>query len=171
MDDSIGDSYAFGSFVLDAAEGVLRRNGERLALPPKAVATLVALVRRAGRVVPREALRREVWPDTFVEDATLTQNIYLPRRVLGTDAAGRPVLETLPKRVYRFVALIAPPALPAAGNVTGTRSRHWSALIAAGTGLATAVVAGLATVSAPAWHRSSSATAPLIRGSRHCSAG
>src|SRR4051794_30638672 len=110
--------YAFGPFHVNVAEGVLLRNGTPIALPPKVFATLVALVARAGHLVPRETLVSEVWPDTFVEDSNLTQNISMLRKMLGTDDTGRPYLDTVPKRGYRFAAGVTrvddPPPIAAA---------------------------------------------------------
>jgi adenylate cyclase len=97
-------SYAFGAFRLDAAEKILYQRDRAVALTPKAVETLLALVERHGRLVTKEELLRTVWPETFVEANNLAQNISLLRRVLGGDAGGRPLIETLPKRGYRFVA-------------------------------------------------------------------
>ena len=106
MTDSGGERYAFGPFRMDVAEGALLRDGAPIALAPKVFATLLALVRRPGRVVSRETLVSDVWPDTFVDDGNLTQNISILRKVLGTDDAGRPFLDTVPKRGYRFAAAV-----------------------------------------------------------------
>ena len=96
-------SYAFGSFRLDTAEKVLYQRDQPVPLTPKAVETLLALVERHGRLVTKEELLRIVWPDTFVEENNLAQNISLLRRVLGEGAGGRRLIETVPRRGYRFV--------------------------------------------------------------------
>jgi DNA-binding winged helix-turn-helix (wHTH) protein/TolB-like protein len=96
-------SYAFGGFRLDSAEKVLYQQGQPVPLTPKAVETLLALVERHGRLVPKEELLRIVWPDTFVEENNLAQNVSMLRRVLGEGAGGRQLIETVPKRGYRFV--------------------------------------------------------------------
>src|SRR4030095_7563116 len=96
-------SYAFGAFGLDAAEKVLFQQDRPVPLTPKAVETLLALVERHGRLVTKEELLRIVWPDTFVEENNLAQHISLLRRVLGEDPGGRELIETVPKRGYRFV--------------------------------------------------------------------
>src|SRR5258707_13372809 len=96
-------SYAFGAFRLEAAEKVLYERGRPVPLTPKAAETLLALVARHGRLVTKEELLGIVWPDTFVEENNLAQNISLLRRVLGEGAGGRPFIETIPKRGYRFV--------------------------------------------------------------------
>ncbi|MFN2415596.1 MAG: winged helix-turn-helix domain-containing protein [Pyrinomonadaceae bacterium] len=108
--------YEFGSFALDVSERVLARAGEPVHLTPKEFDTLLALVRGAGRVMSKEELLKEIWPDTFVGEATLAQNVFTLRRALGEAEGGRPFIETVPRRGYRFAAKVterreaAPPA-------------------------------------------------------------
>lgn len=47
-----------------------------------------------------------LWPDTVVEEANLTQNIYLLRKALGKTADGGSFIETLSKRGYKFVPAV-----------------------------------------------------------------
>lgn len=95
--------YEFGRFRLDAGQKVLFLDGRPVPLTPKATETLVALVERHGSLVTKEELLRIVWPDAFVEENNLAQNISLLRRVLGESSDGAPFIETVPKRGYRFV--------------------------------------------------------------------
>jgi Tol biopolymer transport system component/DNA-binding winged helix-turn-helix (wHTH) protein len=97
-------SYEFGPYRLVPSERLLLRDGQPVALAPKAFETLVALVRRAGRLADKEELLKEVWSDAFVEESNLTQNVFAIRRALGPAANGKPYIETVPKRGYRFVA-------------------------------------------------------------------
>ncbi len=97
--------YGFGPFIVDAAEGLLLRDGQPIPLTPKAFETLIALVENSGHVLGKEELMRRVWPDSFVEENNLSQNISILRKALGEGAAGRQkYIETVPKRGYRFVA-------------------------------------------------------------------
>jgi DNA-binding winged helix-turn-helix (wHTH) protein len=91
-------AYDFDRFRLDAAERVLLRDGIPVPLTPKAVETLLVLVERHDHLVTKETLFQIVWPETFVEDNNLAQNISLLRRVLGDRATGGPFIETVPKR-------------------------------------------------------------------------
>jgi hypothetical protein len=75
--------YAFGPFRLDPSERVLLSNGERILLTPKALDTLLVLVERNGHVLGKDELLKIVWPDTFVEEGTLAQNISTIRKALG----------------------------------------------------------------------------------------
>jgi DNA-binding winged helix-turn-helix (wHTH) protein/TolB-like protein/Tfp pilus assembly protein PilF len=94
-------AYKFGDFLLNLSERSLSREGEPVGLTPKAFDTLAVLVTHSGRLVEKDELLKEVWPDTFVEEATLAQNIFTLRRVLGRE--GVQYIETVPKRGYRFV--------------------------------------------------------------------
>jgi DNA-binding winged helix-turn-helix (wHTH) protein/TolB-like protein/Tfp pilus assembly protein PilF len=96
--------YEFGEFILDEAERCLLRKGQPVSLTPKAFETLLVLVRRGGHVVEKDEMLKEVWPDTFVEEATLAQNIFTLRKALGQGRDGDLYIETVPKRGYRFVA-------------------------------------------------------------------
>jgi TolB-like protein/Tfp pilus assembly protein PilF len=91
--------YEFGPFRLEPAERRLRRDGILLPLTPKALDTLLALVENAGRAVGKDELMERVWPGTSVADATIAQNIFALRKVLGETLH----IETVPKFGYRFV--------------------------------------------------------------------
>jgi DNA-binding winged helix-turn-helix (wHTH) protein/Tol biopolymer transport system component len=94
--------YGFGAFVLDPEQGTLRGEEGLVGLPPKAIATLVVLVERRGEVVTKQALMDAVWPETFVEEGNLTQNIFLLRKELGKTSDGEDYIQTLAKRGYRL---------------------------------------------------------------------
>jgi serine/threonine-protein kinase len=97
--------YEFGPFRLDSADRLLMRGGAAVPLRPKVVDTLILLIESRGRVLRKEELMRALWPDTFVEESNLTQNIFTLRKALGQDArTGLRYIETIPKRGYRFVA-------------------------------------------------------------------
>ena len=98
--------YEFGPYRLLPQERQLLRDGEPVPLTPKAFETLVALVRRAGRLADKDELLKEVWPDSFVEESNLTQNVFALRRALGKGESGKPYIETVPKRGYRFLASV-----------------------------------------------------------------
>jgi DNA-binding winged helix-turn-helix (wHTH) protein/Flp pilus assembly protein TadD len=105
--------YEFGPYRLDAAEYTLVREGFKIPLAPKAFETLLLLVENTGHVVDKEELLKRIWPETFVEEGTLAQNVFTLRRLLGRDATGNHYIETVPKRGYRFVGptkvLLKPP--------------------------------------------------------------
>jgi DNA-binding winged helix-turn-helix (wHTH) protein/TolB-like protein len=102
MDQGTQSVFEFGRFRLDPTQGVLLRDGQIVPLTPKALTTLAILAREGGRVVHKDELMREVWPDTFVEENSLTRNISVLRRALGDQPSGQPQIETVAKRGYRL---------------------------------------------------------------------
>ena len=96
--------YAFGPFRLDSEKRVLVRDGVPIALAPKAAETLLVLVKNAGRLVEKDELMAQVWPDAFVEEGNLSRNVFALRQLLGKWDGKRDYIETVPKRGYRFVA-------------------------------------------------------------------
>src|SRR5437867_8123567 len=96
--------YEFSSFRLDAARRVLFMQGTPMLLPPKVFNTLLILVERRGQVVEKAELMKRLWPDSFVEEANLTQNVSLLRKLLGESPNDHRYIVTVPGRGYRFVA-------------------------------------------------------------------
>jgi DNA-binding winged helix-turn-helix (wHTH) protein/Flp pilus assembly protein TadD len=143
--------YEFGPFALDAGQLLLFDRGEPVALGPKVVETLLALIERPGEVMTKSALLDRIWPEGYVDEANLAQNVYVLRKVLR----GRwdvEAIETIPRRGYRFVAPVslaqavsAQPALAAAqAAATAPRAprRLWESVAVAAAALV--LVAGTA---------------------------
>ncbi len=108
MNQTDNHLYVFGAFRLDTAERLLlRRDGVRVSLPEKAFDTLATLVRREGRLVTKEELMAEVWPDTFVEENNLDKSISAIRRALGEKVSAPEYIETVRGRGYRFLAQVS----------------------------------------------------------------
>ncbi|HKQ52548.1 MAG TPA: tetratricopeptide repeat protein [Pyrinomonadaceae bacterium] len=85
-----GRSYKFGPFQFEPAEHRLLRDGVPVPLPPKVLDTLLVLIEHNGRVVRKEELIAAVWPDSFVDDNSLTQNISLLRKALAAGVGREP---------------------------------------------------------------------------------
>jgi pimeloyl-ACP methyl ester carboxylesterase/DNA-binding winged helix-turn-helix (wHTH) protein len=96
--------YQFGPFHLDAAEHRLPRDGVEVPLQLKVFETLCVLVENAGRLLKKEDLLSQVWPDTVVEENNLNKNVSILRKALGERATGQSYIETVPRVGYRFVA-------------------------------------------------------------------
>jgi len=96
--------YKFGSFRLEPAERRLVRDDVTVCLTPKAFDTLCFLVARAGHLVEKEQLMSALWPDSFVEEANLAQQIWTLRKTLGVNDDGKPIIETVARKGFRFVA-------------------------------------------------------------------
>jgi TolB-like protein/DNA-binding winged helix-turn-helix (wHTH) protein/Tfp pilus assembly protein PilF len=140
----------FGLFEFDVRAGALTKSGRRVALAGQPVTILERLTDRAGDVVTREELQKELWPaDTFVDfEHNLNSAVKRLRAALGDSAESPRYIETLPRRGYRFLvpveiiepapaAVVAAPAVTPPATVTPARSRsRWLAaaviVIAAG---------------------------------------
>ena len=96
----------FGDFTLDVAERRLLRDGRPVTLAPKAFDVLAALAARPGRLITKDELLKEVWPDSFVEESNLAYHVFALRKALGETADGESYVETVPKRGYRFTASV-----------------------------------------------------------------
>jgi len=97
-------SYAFGPFLLNPVNRLLLREGRRVSLTPKAFDMLLLLVEGRGDLLSKQQLMNALWPDSFVEEANLAQQIATLRKSLGEGPGGPGYIETLPKRGYRFSA-------------------------------------------------------------------
>jgi eukaryotic-like serine/threonine-protein kinase len=107
--------YEFGPFRMDPDKQVLLRDGRLVAVTPKAFETLLVLVRRSREVVSKEELLKEIWPDSFVEEANLSQHIFKLRKALGDTPEGERYIVTLPGRGYRFAVPVS--TIAEGGNV------------------------------------------------------
>lgn len=94
-----GRCYLFDEFCVDPNERILFKGNSEIPLTPKVFDTLLALVENSSHVITKKVLMRKVWPDSFVEENNLAQNISILRKALGSD-----YIQTVPKRGYRFVA-------------------------------------------------------------------
>jgi len=122
-----GEVYAFGPFRLDVLERTLDRAGEPVRLRAKLFDTLVVLVRRAGRLVSRDELLAQVWPDAIVEEGNLSHNVSALRKALG-DGEQAEYIETIPRQGYRFVHALEPvAAAPRAAEGELERARRFYA--------------------------------------------
>src|SRR6476660_2964480 len=96
--------YEFGDFRLEVSRRRLIRGADRVPLTPKALETLVMLVRHAGRTVEKDDLLSAVWAGTFVEESTVAQNIATLRRVFGESPDDPRYIATVPRHGYAFIA-------------------------------------------------------------------
>ena len=96
--------YFFGIFRIDVTERTLFSEKGAMQLTPKAFETLLVLVENSGHVLTKEELMEKVWPDSFVEENNLAQNISALRKALSEESGGDRFIETVPKRGYRFAA-------------------------------------------------------------------
>lgn len=96
---SAGRCYLFDVFRVDPDERILFKGNREIQLTPKVFDTLLALIESSSHVLTKKELMQKVWPDSFVEENNLAQNVSILRKALGGD-----YIKTIPKRGYRFVA-------------------------------------------------------------------
>jgi pimeloyl-ACP methyl ester carboxylesterase/DNA-binding winged helix-turn-helix (wHTH) protein len=98
--------YLFDTFRVDAAERILFKENREVPLTPKVFDTLLVLLENSNHVLTKKELMRQVWPDSFVEENNLAQNISILRKALGEgkrSKEGEQYIQTVPGRGYRFV--------------------------------------------------------------------
>jgi len=137
-----------GSFRFDPNALTLQRAGATVRVSRKTVELLAELARAEGAVVSKEALRAALWPEGFIEDGNLTQQVYLLRRALAADP--RVVVETTPRRGYRLI--VPPPERVVVADAPVRRSgwvARWASVAAAVFALAGSAGAELHTARAP----------------------
>jgi DNA-binding winged helix-turn-helix (wHTH) protein/TolB-like protein/Flp pilus assembly protein TadD len=103
--------HDFGPFRVDASRRLLLRDGDPVALTPKAFDILMVLLRNADRIVEKDELMKLVWPNTVVEENNLTRNVSSLRKALEEGPTDRRFIVTIPGRGYQFAAevpLMAP---------------------------------------------------------------
>lgn len=101
-----GTVLLFADFRLEIDERRLWRGASAIPLPPKVFDLLVVLASHQGQLLEKEFLLQTLWPGTFVEDANLSVNISALRRALGDGVGEMKLIETVPKRGYRFVPIV-----------------------------------------------------------------
>ncbi|HEX8650941.1 MAG TPA: tetratricopeptide repeat protein [Pyrinomonadaceae bacterium] len=110
MGEGMQAFYEFGPFRVDTQRCLLLREGVTIPLSPKAFETLLVLVENNGRVMKKDELISRIWPNSFVEEGNLTQNIFVLRKALGEGPNDHRYIVTIPGQGYRFVAPVK--ALP-----------------------------------------------------------
>jgi DNA-binding winged helix-turn-helix (wHTH) protein/tetratricopeptide (TPR) repeat protein len=100
----------FGPFEVDTRTQELKKHGVRLRLPGQSFQILTMLLQKPGQLVAREELQQALWPaDTHVDfERGVNAAVNRLREVLGDSADHPKLIETLPRRGYRWIFPIAP---------------------------------------------------------------
>ena len=96
--------YQFLDFELDAGIQELRNAGEPTAIEPQVFDLLLYLIENRDRLVSHDQLLESVWHGRIVADATIASRIRAVRKVLGDTGADQAIIQTIPRRGFRFVA-------------------------------------------------------------------
>src|SRR5881628_677233 len=111
--------YRFHDYTRDPAGRELWHGAHRLALEPKVFQVLLYLLEHRDCMVPKAELLEQCWPETFVSESALAQCLARLRKAVQPTPTAPPVIETLHRQGYRFVADVTalaqtlPPAPPA----------------------------------------------------------
>jgi predicted ATPase/DNA-binding winged helix-turn-helix (wHTH) protein len=95
--------YRFGAHCLVPRQSLLLSGTEPVRIGARAFAILVALVERAGTVVASEDLQWIAWSGVVVPEANLRMQVGILRKLLNDEPGKQRVIETVPRRGYRFV--------------------------------------------------------------------
>jgi serine/threonine protein kinase len=144
-DTQLPEFIRFGPFELDLATADLHRNGRKTRLPEQQFLILEMLLRREGKLVTREEIRKRLWPnDTVVEfDRSINAAIKKLRSALGDSAEAPRFIETVARRGYRLVLEVHFPATSAPaepvrstviGSLIGQKVSHYRVLSLLGGG-------------------------------------
>lgn len=112
INDHTKASFVFGPFRLEPATQRLFKNEQHLPLPRKRFEILLLLIENAGRLLSKEEILQSIWPNQFIEEANLTQHIYVLRRMIEEDSKNPSYIITVPGSGYLFSATVERVKLP-----------------------------------------------------------
>ena len=118
--------YVFEDYELDTQRYELRRRGALCPLEPQGFNVLVYLVQHRDRVVSKEELFAQLWPNQTVSESTLTQRLRAARRTLGDSGQSQHFIKTVHGRGYRFIAAVEEKP----GDTTGSGVTRVAAVMA-----------------------------------------
>src|SRR5262245_32035147 len=98
--------YVFGDYTLDTDRYELCRAGTPVALGPKPFALLTYLLQHRDRVVAKEELLAQLWPQQFVSESVLTSCMLVVRQALGDSGQAQRLIKTVRGRGYRFMLAV-----------------------------------------------------------------
>ena len=98
--------YVFGDYLLDTQRYELWRRGEQGKVRPKVFEVLVYLLRHRHRVVTKDELLAQLWPNQFIGDGSLNACLMAVRRAVGDNGQVQRCIQTLHGRGYRFIAAV-----------------------------------------------------------------
>jgi Tol biopolymer transport system component/DNA-binding winged helix-turn-helix (wHTH) protein len=109
METLTAKNFRFSNFELDGVRRLLLKDGEPVALNPKAFDLLLTLVESRGEVLSKDDLLARVWPGQFIEEGNLKVHISALRKVFQESKNDHRYIVTVPGRGYSFVAELDEP--------------------------------------------------------------
>src|SRR5260221_1380908 len=107
---------SFGPFRLLPYQRMLLEGDRPIRLGSRAFDILTILVEHAGEVVEKNSLLSRVWPDTFVDEASLRIHISSLRKMLGDGGDRNRFITNIPGRGYCFVSAVHVAQQPETGS-------------------------------------------------------
>ncbi len=98
--------YRFRDFEVDPLARTLRRGDATVSLSRRSFDLLVYFVQNSGRVLSKDELLKNIWPDTFVDENSLAKSISLLRKALEENPLESTLVLTIPGRGYQFAASV-----------------------------------------------------------------
>jgi DNA-binding winged helix-turn-helix (wHTH) protein/alpha-beta hydrolase superfamily lysophospholipase len=95
--------FKFGQCELDLRRHTFSRHGQLVPIEPQVFDLLTLFLRRAGELVDRDQMMAEVWGGRIVSEATVSSRINAVRHAIGDDGTAQAMLQTVPRRGFRFV--------------------------------------------------------------------
>jgi DNA-binding winged helix-turn-helix (wHTH) protein/Flp pilus assembly protein TadD/predicted negative regulator of RcsB-dependent stress response len=116
--------YRFYEYTVDPLARTLKRNEEDVALTRRSFDLLLYLVQNSGKILNKDELLKQIWPDTFVDENSLAKSVSVLRKALDDASVERSFILTLTGRGYQFAAPVqvaglasdTSPALEAVGS-------------------------------------------------------
>src|SRR5262244_4626764 len=107
--------YVFGEWTLDTQRAELSRAGRICQLRRKVFQALGYLLAHADRVISKQELCEQVWPQQFISEAALETTIKAVRQAIGDSGRGQQLIQTIYGQGYRFLAAVEAHPEAAAG--------------------------------------------------------
>jgi DNA-binding winged helix-turn-helix (wHTH) protein len=96
--------YVFADYELDTQLYELRHAGQPCPLEPQVFNVLLYLIQHRDRVVTRDELLAQLWPNQFISEVTLNHRVMAARKAIGDSGRAQRCIQTLHRRGYRFIA-------------------------------------------------------------------
>lgn len=110
--------YSFNNYLLDSDKFELLKDGKPLKSEPQIIELLTFLVENNGRLLSKDEINQRIWKGRVVTDSALSSRIKALRQLLGDSGKAQQIIQTVPRKGFRFIAQVSSNSEPA-GSVAG----------------------------------------------------
>ena len=96
--------HRFDAFELNWNTRQLFREGQPVAVEPKALELIRYLLMHRHRAVDKDELAAALWPERVISDSVISQTVRKARAAVGDDGERQEIIQTVRGFGYRFVA-------------------------------------------------------------------